>query len=599
MVRAAFTYYISQVRAILRIGLIQHYSSQALIKEYPELFNCIQHATFDKWDNYQCVGTYTPTPSWLKNPGDKIGYERLAVANIIEEIEKLRSADADGNVKSTEEIDEWFASKAKSTSDLITKLQSIENWVECQRRKKLDDGKNMKDLRAAFFEKKAITMDPPLELAALQKTQSFNRAILIAKLPSEKSWKVLSKKLEVERNLAEQIVKEDSEDNKLTYSERYRMFCVTRPKDHFSNLNPPELNAPLGLVDDIIRRLEIGGDSSNIADQDFIPLVLKEVHREYYKLEPSSKETSLDGSYRLLLEDARNVYIHRLEPIVRAWDSEPRTKAATRLKCPLCSRKDVNRRWSFIGLMDHIGERHASTIMEFSHWRKRGHLFLWNRIEWPPNLPVLADHHTATGKWNLDDNCDYQQLPRPSMACSENYDSAFKNRRVSMELGVQGSANNDFIENILYAASELRATSLAPEYITQVVFQFALQKFKLSCDTAPDFDIVEPLQVALLRTGNHTLFEGFRCQWCCEQPEPSKSNRFINRGQPFGDLMRHFSTFFHPRHEWTTRSLKFRSVEDLSFALHQPEHIDAFQVFNRLFPPFVEGFLDPRLVFGS
>ena len=522
----------------------------------------------------------------------------MEIANAIEELEALRSPDARGNSKSAEELEEWFALKAKTKNDLVKKLQSIENWVELLKRKRFDEGKSTKDIRAVYFEKMAMTMNPPLELVALKKTQSFNRAILITKQPTERAWIMLKKKLEVERHLAEQIVQEDIED-KLAISESHDMFRVNPPRDHLAVPDTPDLDALFALVDDIVQRLGIKNNISTIADQDIVPLTLKEVFREYSQLERSSGPTSGISPSCLLLKDAGKVYVHKLEPILKAWDNEDRTKAATRFKCPLCTRRDVNRRWGFVGLMYHIGERHAPNTPEFGHWRIRNSKFPWHHVEWPRNIPILTDHHTATGKWGLDDDVDYQQFVRPTAVPMEKHESAFKDRRVSVELGMQGSTNNDFIQNILYAASELRTTLLAPEYKTQIVFQFALQKFQLACDTTPDFDVVEPLQVALLRAGHHTLFEGFRCQFCSEQPEPSKNNRFINKGQPFGDLMRHFSTFYHPRHEWTIRSLKFRSVEELSMALHQPEHGDALQAFDRLFPPSMEGFLNPRLVFGS
>lgn len=544
------------------------------------MFSCVHYATFDRWDVYQCTGRYDPIPNWLKDLGSKRGYERRAIFGAIADIEAFNASDPGKILKSDEDREAWYEAKAARRDDSVRELQCIENWVEGSKRERMEATRKLKEERVNYFENLASEMEPPLPPDTLHLTVSFQRAILIAKPPSMRSWQVLKPKLIVDRKDAEQILREEEEDKNLTVEHvLFRNITMTSQQAITSTLGSTIV---LAIADKVLRGLVNHIGSPTVADQDLVPLALKLIRKEYDSIDNVLKPSDEDSPYRLLLADAKRVYDVKIEPIIRSWHDEDRVMAATMLKCPMCIRFHMNTRWKFADLLWHVSQIHAPTSIGFGLWRlRKGGVFAWHRIEWPKNLPILAEHQSVPGKWDLDkDSNEYQHEPAP-VTVTAHIEDAFEDRRASSELGF---SNHEFVRNILYVAKAFHPISIDLEYVAQIAFEFALQKYRMTAETGPDFDVVGDLQVALLKAGYHTLFDGFKCGWCCAQPDPSKNNRYINKGQPFGDLARHYGNYYHPRHEWTTECIQFRSAEDLYIALHKPSHTDALCVFEDLFP---------------
>ena len=558
----------------------------AITNEYPNLFQCLYFTTFDRWDNYQCTGRYDHIPDWIRNPGMKRGFERRAVTNAIQEIDEIQRKDSGGrSLKPSEEIDQWFTRKMTIRDELVGELQTIETWWENFRLQRAVELEEIRANRTAFFEENAKKMVPPLSSAAIHKTVSFQRAIKVGTAESnDRSWKILEKKLQVERIVAERLVKEEEEDSLLTPDEPGNLW---QPIDGFSRVTSknPDRVGLLAVADRTIQRLCIEDGSSGIADEDIIPLALKEIRKDYYRVDDSQTLQVERSFLRLVLEDAKEVYERKLEPIIRGWEDKGREKAATLLKCPFCTKKNGNTRWTFPHLMLHVGEEHAMCSTQLTPWQPRKKVFPWHRIEWAKNLPIITGRQNIPGKWDISSDAEYcneiSVTSTPFVVAF--YKNAFENRSAAHELGFIG--RDTFVENVIYAAERFRNTSLAPKYVAQLVLQFALEKHYRAMDNiAPAFSFVAPLQLALLRNDHHTLFDGFKCKWCCEQPEPSKNSRFINRGQPFGELMDHFGLYYHPRHQWSTKALNFASGEELDMALREPGQEQAFKIFTDLFP---------------
>lgn len=569
----------------------QESATQALVKSYPDLFRCIHFATFDRWDVYQCTGKYDPIPDWLKDLGSKRGYERRAIFGAIAEIEAFNASDPGQTLKSDEDKNVWYEAKASQKDDLVRELQLVENWVEEVKREKMDAAKKIKEERVTYFENLANEMEPPLTPDTLHLTVSFQRAILIAKPPSLRSWQALKPKLEVDRKDAEQILREEEKDKHLRVENvLFRNITIASQRVVTSTLGSTII---LAIADKVLQGLVNRNGFTTVADQDLIPLALKLIRKEYNLTDNALKPSDENGPYRLLLADAKRVFDLKIGPMIDSWDDEDRIMAATMLKCPLCTRYHMNTRWKFADLLWHVSQIHAPTSIGFGLWRlRKGNVFAWHRIAWPNNLPILAEHQSIPGKWDLDEDSDeYQHEPAPATGITY-IEDAFEYRRASSKLG---HANNEFVKNILYVAEAFHLTSIDSKYVAQIAFEFALQKYHMTSDTGPDFEVVGDLQVSLLKAGYHTLFDGFKCAWCCAQPDPSKNNRYINRGQPFGDLAHHFGNYYHPRHEWTTECIQFRSVEDLYVALHEPDHTDALRVFEGLFPEVEDYSKDPTL----
>ena len=574
----------------------------AITNEYPNLTQCVYFAIFDGWDNYQCTGKYDQIPAWIRSPGSRKGFERRAVARAMEEIDELSRKDIRGTMsKSPEEIIDWFTAKETKRDETIEELQTIETWWEGLRLHRLNELQDVRVKRIALFEEKAMAMEPPMTSAALHKTVSFQRAIKIGRTePNHRSWLVLEKKLQVERTVAERLVKEEEEDSRLAPDEPGNLWqridgCPAAPT------NNPNRMGVFVAADRTIKRLGIEGGSSGIADEDIVPLVLKEIRNDYYKVDASQTHEVERSPPRLVLENAKEIYEKKLEPIISGWQDKGRERAATLLKCPFCIKKNGNTRWTFPHLMLHVGEEHAMCSTELTPWHPRKKVFPWHRIEWPQNLPIITGRQNVPGKWDLSADAEYwheRSVPiMPSVMVTRK--SAFKSRSVAHGLG--STDHKNFVENILYAAERFRSTSLASKFVAQIVFQFALQKYHHLDNTDPAFTLVEPLQLALLRKDHYALFDGFKCRYCCEDPEPTRISRFVNKGQPFGELMHHFGLFPHPRHQWTTKALLFPSEEELSAALQDPSQEHAYGIFTELFPiadPFDTAKADDNVIAG-
>ena len=565
------------------------------ITKYPGLPEYIRPAAFDHWDNYQFAGTYQERPEWAKTPAHRTGYERLAIAQAIQDIDHFLEKNL-----GQEEQNSWFSRKENARDETMQELQHAEAFFELWKRKKNTSTKGLKEKRATFFQQRALAMNPPLDLAAITKMPSYLRSIIISKEPSERSWLMLQPKLEQERAAAEKLEKRENMAPELVEQRQRKALEYLELRDRRNKYLFREQFVVLTIADSVIRRLGIKDGDSDIDDRDLIHIILRGVYTKYYELSEADKPKGKNGSYRLLMDDAKLVYEMKIEPIFSSWKNYPRSTVAKELKCPGCTRKDVNTRWKFEELFNHIYERHAHQAGDFSFWRidpaelPRLTNFPWCRIEWPSNLPMLAVHQKSSGRWNPNSDSEYECSP-PSYDKIPHHD-AFHSRCVSFHMGPPGT---EFVGNVLYAAEQLRGSKLGAKFRTQIVFQFALQKYRSTNGGSPDFEVLDALQLALLREKHYDLFERFRCSFCCEQPVQSKNNKFVNRDQPFGELIQHYRsglhTSWHPMSEWTNKLILFPTAEHLSAALVESGNEEALRVFVELFPRQEVTFLDPAL----
>lgn len=565
-------------------------------ERHPKIFKCIPHAVFDSFYNFETSGTYPIPPLWSRNSqAHLIGYELSAITAKITEIEKFLRVEPGGIPKTHEEIEAWYNPQIDANKGMILQVQAVENWDNTCRLKKSDDARTYRHKRAGYYLEQAKSMVPPLEPEALILIQSYKRAITIPKPPSERSWQILQPKLQEERAAAEQIVQQRKDQENLIEHrqqciENYRMLMERRAKN-----DTVEQFAVLAVADAVIGSLRATNAVNEIADVDIVHIILRQVYQRYYAAEDAPEYELNTNKYRLLLADAKMVYECRIEPIINGWMDEARSKAARLFKCPGCARKDVQLRYTFDQLFCHIGKKHAPEIGDFYQLHipsaeLPGYVFFpWCLLEWPKNLPMLAEHHTATGKWDPSDGSEYQQAPRIKKVILSH--AAFSGRSVSWEGGPPFA---QFVENVIYVGSLLRPTFLHAKFKSQIAFTFALDRHFLANAVAPSFDVLTALQLALVRGGHYDLFEQFRCYTCCLQPNPAKNNKFVNKGQPFGEIIEHYRAC-HSHGQWTTHMLTFSSHEELWSALAEPDMHTALQVFDRLFPMKEEANLDPVL----
>lgn len=171
---------------------------------------------FDRWDNYQWLGNYDPTPSWgqLYRSGQYTGYPAAAYANFSSELAAFVGNEYDveqGRFSSNQPlpgktcppqdaIDAWFEAKRATNDALVPKLQAVEDWCECHKRDNQKMAKDIRKQRESFYEEQAEMAG--LTPAVLKHFKSYRAAIAISKPASMQSWKILLPKIMAEYEVA-------------------------------------------------------------------------------------------------------------------------------------------------------------------------------------------------------------------------------------------------------------------------------------------------------------------------------------------------------------------------------------------------------------
>jgi len=566
------------------------------LTKHPKILQCIPHGLFDSWGHYESAGNYDHTGWQRSGHGQQRGYELAAITKQLHEVEKFLDSGKNGEERTDEEVEAWYAPRIAANELLVDQIQTLEDWVEKNNRDKIREAAHQKSERENFYKEHALSLDPPLEAAALERIPAYKRAINISKAPSERSWQLLRPKLLGERDVAEKLIQDEQErletvEFNLKLVKEYTNIMIRR-----STEDTPEQKLVLKLADEVLKNLEIEVPIGPIDDADFVLLVLRAVREKYYRLDQAARTNGKGEKYCLLLDDAKMIYEVKLSPKIESWKDPARSKAARLFKCPGCTRTDINLRYTFGQLFCHLNEKHAWHIGNFSILRGEplqlpvGVRFPWCRLEWPLKLPILAEHHTSTGRWDPNDNSDYVLAPPKPLALFMP-GSPFEQRSVSV---MDGPALRKFIDNIVYAGALLRHTPLAAKYQTQIALKFAADKYAKFTDEAPAIEELTALDLARIRTGNYPLFDNFRCKACCETPEPARNNKYVNKCQPFGELAFHFkNSHFHL--SWTSDMLALPSEMELWLALAEPGMESAMDVFTKLFPLMEEHMLDPVL----
>ena len=555
----------------------------AFVDDYPKLPSCIPCATFDNWDKYQFTGIYDTSPSWKRlSPGRKIAYERLAITEMMAEIDDMMCSGANGQAPLEEEQDLWYNRKATENSEHLNQLQATEAWIELDRVKRKDENIVGKERRVAYYRQKAIEMDPPLEFAALEQIPSFKSAIIIQREPTDRSWEVLRKKLEKERAQAEGMIRQERESERMVGVNDQRREDYQKTITRRRHYDTTEQRLVLQIADRVISHLS----SRPVADADLIHLILNGVFDEYRQCCLRSSDPGTP--YRLLMDDAKMVYELKIEPIFEGWHDVRRSKEAAKLKCPGCIRKDIRHRWKFCDLMKHIFEKHTKNFGDFSIWRIQPQelpptvRFPWCRIRWPKNLPILAEHHESRGRWDPEERHGISLAQ--TQGTLRNGIGAFNGRLPDM---TQGPPADAFVDNVIYVGHQLRESSLDAHLKSQIAFKYALEKYRASLNFEPRVEVLKVLQVKLMQNRLFDFFEGFRCNTCCQQAEPSRKNKFVNKGSSFSELYTHYSTAHSfqgsAASRWTTNLFNFPSEEDLWHSLTEEGHEAAMEIFQTLF----------------
>ena len=207
---------------------------RSIAEYYQSMEEFLPALKFDRWDNYQWLGDYDPTPVWgqLYRSGQYSAFPAAAYATFSSELADFVGNEYDkvqGRFSSNkpmpgktcppqDEVDAWFDMKRAINIFHVPELQAVENWSETYKRNNHALCKDLRKNRETFYEEQA-------ELAGFDKSDlkgydSYKAAIAISKPATMQSWKILLPKLKAEReakNLKEMQAVERDVESELNY----------------------------------------------------------------------------------------------------------------------------------------------------------------------------------------------------------------------------------------------------------------------------------------------------------------------------------------------------------------------------------------------
>ncbi|KAL8820518.1 MAG: hypothetical protein Q9223_001288, partial [Gallowayella weberi] len=534
----------------LKRNVIMESSCRPVIKNYPNITSCVPSVSFDQYMIYQCIGEYEPgsVPSWLRiDPWSKKAYLRADFAKVSLEFQEFERTLDSYRPEVSEIRTAWVNDKKKANEELVRKLQSIENWAESYRREK---EKGEQDPAASTTESGASTAQAGVQGEEMQRYAPT----IVSGEPREES-----------------PGRHPSDYEHLAHARQERRCFET---DSVLVL----AHQVVGDMDDVFEPMMEGN---------FVRIVLMETYQKFQEY------TGVESRNRLLMDDARLVYQEVLKPILdcRPRHSHHRRHGATgTVRCPGCKRGRGNKAlYSFPALMIHIFENHTNdSTGDFEYFNvSRTELpsdvkFPWCYIEWPRNLPILAVGQDTGGRWDV--HAEGERYPRPSYCVdpSPKGPGAFDDRIAAVS---NGSGPLEFVENVLFAASQLGDSSIGDTFKTQIALEYAVQRYTSAGHGRPGFGLVEELQLGLIRNGVKGLFEGFRCQQCCEAiVREGRTGYFARSVKPLGQLVEHFEKSHPQTGDWTRHMFNLHTAQDLLVELQLPGNESTYVIFQRLFP---------------
>lgn len=510
-----------------------------------------------------------------------------------EAAEKLGATDKESHT----EFRAWVDNKAKANDDFVEKLQSIEVWAIHNYANIRNEAALKKEERLDFFAAKALLMDPPLELGALMKLSCFRNAILSKIQPSDKAWESLEKKIRAEQDGEECSVPElqaENRGNSLISLQSDPDEIRIRKEQTLTDVKRKTEDCMLTFADRVLADLVESPQSLLVPDDDFVRIALT----RFYKLYQEFKQPVVPC---LTMNDARFIYNRKIQPVIAGLRGEERKTAVAQLRCPGCSYGNPPKQNSFEDLMNHIWDEHAELAAGFGGFdgdsielllvkKQDTEPFPWCYFRWPPTLPILASQQQAfRGRFDV-----MMSVPDLCVAASNvaNGPGAFDGRVAAQHMGPSSS---EFVENIRFAAFMFDNTSVEDKYKTQLALEYALLKFGTFTSSRPSRDMFGHLQGILLWDGTSGLFEGFRCQICCETARLVGAVSYFARSvKPLAKLAEHFFDKHYPA-DWTRDMLNLPTPQELLTHLQLPCNQDAYSLFVDLFPLRGDMALDPRL----
>ncbi|KAI9845479.1 MAG: hypothetical protein M1837_004817 [Sclerophora amabilis] len=541
------------------------------------LDNCVPYGLVDAWGRYEVAGFYEKDWSRKSRQRQRV-FSKAAVSQAIVEFQEFCALGPDGKEKTDKEIEGWYGEKSRVTQHRMKHIQQIEKWYEESCRQGQSCNRQLKSQRAEFFKERALTLDPPLESEALALIPAYQRAISIGKPPTERAWKMLLPKLKKDRASAQVDIEErrslqTDPDQESKEAEYYCQMLRERDVDDAAERRALEICA-----DQVLDDME--ESSASLANADFGLLALTDIRCKYYE---NPDATWLAG-HPLLLSDAKWVWERIVYPKLCEREGT-RKKTLVSFKCPGCIRTDVHVRYSFENLFNHLTKKHVSALGEFKFLYRRENPLLpqvqWLNIGWPRKLPMLAEHHKATGTWDPDDASPYSQAPPPPDTHEADKileEIEFDGRMVS----AIGPNMGSFVDSVIFAGSNLRDVQLDPKLKTLVALTFAMDKHTELYADFPGIKEIKQLPLALIREGMYDLFDKLRCGICSKDRDSHA--RSGDKVHSLATLIEHFEHAHYWKDVYVDDMMVLPGLGELWFTLTRPGNEAAYATVDEFFP---------------
>ncbi|ETI29025.1 hypothetical protein G647_01478 [Cladophialophora carrionii CBS 160.54] len=458
-----------------------------------------------------------------------------------------------------EVIKAWADMKHEETMEVMTHAIKLESW--CKQHilhKHTTEAQDLRQIRANYFEARALELSPPMEKRVLHKMADFQKALKIRAQPTERSWDALRRKIEPYRSHAEQVLEfELLMESFLDPLPQVKLFKELHERRHrrkgSQRTYQPEQEYVLRLG-----RAEFDRCIKNhVADEDLLLLCLKNVFDTYSTLNHRPYGFNFDGTfgtYRLSLDDARMIVEDVIEKQIPRNSSRGRV-VFPNLRCRGCRRTDYVRSFSFVQAFEHILEKHARHVGEglefyqfarpypktYNSWTSPDDdaiefKFPWYTTFWPRTLPLVPRHcePSKMEHWHPAVPTDFVQVKKPPNL------SPFGGRRPCDT----GNPDDAFAKNLIYASEKLYGLALDGPCQLKIALKFALDLYaKKHASEPPVSNIITCLD--LLRTVNPRIDLRFGCGICGTEDKVYRSLRQTKYRKAVEQLEKHWTRRHH------------------------------------------------------
>lgn len=428
----------------------------------------------------------------------------------------------------------WARLKWGETRDRMCKVAELEqiDFGEIARPHDLSEQKML------LFCEKALKLDPPIDIKALQKFVAYHNALNTPNAASLRSWDMLRAKIDVPelRAQAEQLVQWEqtqAEWSSTTESELYERVRKHRRPVELGSLDDytPEQRVIVDIAyDELEDLLDV------VHDEDVLLMWFDRVRRAYESLDhkPNGlRGDGTEGTYSLMLDDALVILQDVLRPmLVECKEGMGQYKRIlTSLRCMGCTRLNTATTYDFRGLMDHIRNTHAEYVSKDSNWHRmavpakpdrRGKSVAWYRLPWFKTMPALPFHRKAYPGmiWNPDVETEYIQH------------GGSKPSPITFDVLVAGQTRiptDDFTSDFCRAVRTLIDTRLPSIFVVKVALDYATRVRNASgkadsSSTKLTIAQLQNLETVCARDTTRLEFK-FQCKQCAKEIEESSDNR--------------------------------------------------------------------------